>query len=140
MKKVRLPFSGKTVGITNSQEKDLLRTLKYHEEWKSKNRREREQEKKRANLPKTVHFPEPTKEPTFQPGDAVKLWSSDRRKEVGRVIANVWNSFIGTWDVYVGFFGFRWPSKNYLKMEYPYVLRYFETSLRPYTPKKETIR
>lgn len=77
--------------------------------------------------------------PMWKPGDAVVLWSDSSqprcRKEYGRVIETMWDAKYGWWDVWVAFFGFRWPTQKMLHEEKPYVLHYLETSLKPYTPK-----
>lgn len=74
--------------------------------------------------------------PKFKKGDAVVLEQAvdgdeeNNSFEYGRVVANRWNSFIGTWDVYVNFYGEEWPKNE--KRAKPYMLRYFETSLEHY--------
>lgn len=142
--KIRLPYSKKSVEITKDQEEMIVRRADDHIRWKKLSKRERENERKKKAEQHISHFPTPLAEPRFRPGDDVMLWASSRnpysRKEYGRVILSVWNKFLGTWDVYVAFFGVRWPSKDERKLEKPYVLRYLEGSLLPFKPKKETIK
>lgn len=76
--------------------------------------------------------------PVYAPGQPVVLWSDSTKprcsKEYGRVIDSWWNAKLGCWDYYVAFFGNRWPTKRKPLAEKPYVLRYLETSLKPYEP------
>lgn len=70
------------------------------------------------------------------------LWQDSRnkrsRREYGRVIDISWDYKYGWWDVWVAFFGFKWPSNGSMFDEKPYVLRYLETALKPYVPKTRT--
>lgn len=144
MKSVRLPFTKKRVELTKDLELQLIDNARRYKEWRSKDKRSRDQDRKKQADQRKVNFPTPLSEPIYKPGDPVMLWQDSRnprsRREYGRVICNVWNSFLGTWDVYTAFFGNKWPSNDHLKMEKPYVLRYLEGSLKPYQPKRTTIK
>lgn len=77
--------------------------------------------------------------PRWKPGDAVVLWSDSTkprcRKEYGRIISTQWDEKMGWWDCWIAFFGMHWPTDKELLVTKPYVLRYLETSLKPYKPK-----
>jgi len=78
--------------------------------------------------------------PRWKAGDAVCIWEDGTkprcRKEYGIVVATMWNNDAGWWDTWIACFGFRWPSNASLRVNCPYILRYLETSLKPYTPPK----
>jgi hypothetical protein len=89
--------------------------------------------------------------PKWKPGDTVMLVQAkmdshgglkmpieDRKtgREYGRVVAVMWNKKMEWYDCWVAFFGFKWPTDRMLDKQKPYMLRYLETSLRAYTPKK----
>ena len=78
--------------------------------------------------------------PRFRPGARVTLGrfgDSDAVVEYGVVVATFWDSFLETYDCYVAFFGEDgFPKTKEDFKEKPYVLRYLETSLKPYPNKK----
>lgn len=78
--------------------------------------------------------------PIWKIGDPVVLWSDSRNprcvKEYGIVVGMKWDRKQQWWDCRVMFFGNKWPTFDGFKKTDPYFLRYLETSLRRYTPKK----
>jgi hypothetical protein len=76
-------------------------------------------------------YPEETAK--YRPGDYVVLQSyRSPRKEYGRIVYSYWDFKYGWRDYYVAFFGTKPPRKNQRLAQKPYVLRYLESSLKPY--------
>lgn len=72
-------------------------------------------------------------------GDPVILQSTFpeddiKEEEYGIVVGMKFDKKCRLWDCYVMFFGNKWPLLDDFKKTEPYCLRYFETSLKRYTP------
>lgn len=76
-------------------------------------------------------------QPKLDSHGGLKLPMEDKKeREYGRVIANVWDPLMKWHQCWVAFFGTRWPTNRMLMSNKPYVLRYLESSLRPFKPRR----